>query len=151
MAKILRLALVLGVFCIISAGLLAYVYLFTSPQILMNSKVSFERSKREVLPPGTKGRVIQVAPKGYAGPVEILVGIGKNGKVSGLKILSQKETPGLGSNAAKPEFLKQFIGKSLKDKIEAKQDIEAITGATITSRAVCRGVKEALTKAKGKR
>lgn len=151
MGKIIRLALVLMIFCVISAGLLAYVFLFTAPKIIMNGQLAFERSAREVLPVGTKGKVIQVAPRGYGGPIQLLVGIDQKEKVSGLKILSQAETPGLGSNAVKPEFLRQFIGKSTQDKLEPKQDIDAITGATITSRAICQGVKKALAKAKEKK
>jgi electron transport complex protein RnfG len=56
------------------------------------------------------------------------------------------ETPGLGTKAFSPQFLGQFVGKSVKDPIKPKEDIDAITGATITSRAVCKGVKSALKK-----
>lgn len=143
-----KLALILTVVCVISAGLLSYVYLFTQPRIELNSKLTYERAVREVLPEGISGEAVKVSPRGYSGPIEMLIGINKEGKVTGLKVLNHRETPGLGANIVKESFLKQFIGKSLKNPIEPKKDIDAITGATISSRAVCKGIKEALRKVK---
>ena len=144
MARILRLASILAIFCVISAGGLAYVYLFTQPKIERNSRLELEKAKQEVLPESGKGRAISVSPKGYSGPIDMLVGIDPQGKVSGVKILAHRETPGLGANIAKPKFLDQFKGKTMNDPIEPKKDIDAVTGATISSKAVCNGVKEAL-------
>ena len=97
------------------------------------------------------GYAIKVAPKGYAGPVEIMVGISTDGKVTGIKILSHTETPGLGANAPKPKFSGQFKDKPTKDKLEVvkiapskENQIQAITGATITSKAVTLGVNDAI-------
>ncbi|MGB9612981.1 MAG: FMN-binding protein [Candidatus Margulisiibacteriota bacterium] len=143
--KIIRLGLMLMVFCIISAGSLALVYLFTKPKIELNAKLALEQAKQEVLA-GKKGKADLVSPRGYAGQIDMMVGVGEDGKVIKVKILNQRETPGLGANIIKEEFLKQFSGKSLKDPIEPKKDIDAITGATISSRAVSIGVKEALKK-----
>jgi electron transport complex protein RnfG len=160
MKRIMNLAMILMVFCVISAGGLAYVYLFTQPQIDKNAKLSLENSLREVLPGSAdfeevkcgeaqayksdKGYAVLVTPRGYGGPVKMLVGVDKEGKVVRVKVLDQKETPGLGARVIQPEFLNQFSGKSESDKLEPKQDIDAITGATITSRAACQGVKQAL-------
>ena len=144
MGKIVKLGVILAIFCTISAGMLAFVYLFTQPRIELNSKLALEKAKLEVLPASGKGKAISVSPRGYSGPIEMLVGVDPKGKVSGVKILSQRETPGLGAGIVKPSFLKQFIGKSSKDPIEPKKDIDAITGATISSRAVCEGVRDAL-------
>ncbi|OGC22867.1 hypothetical protein A2310_00525 [candidate division WOR-1 bacterium RIFOXYB2_FULL_37_13] len=165
MGKILKLGFVLMVFCVISAGALAYVYLFTQPKIELNGKRAFESSLTEVLPNalvfnivkiGSKevyqglsgkdiiGTVFFASPRGYSSNINMLVGIDSNAKISGIKIVSQNETPGLGTNVAKRSFLDQFLGKTANDQIEAKKDIDAITGATISSRAVCRGVREAL-------
>lgn len=146
MGKIIKLGIILAVFCIISAGSLAFVYLFTQPQIELNAQLTLEKSKREVLPASGKGRAISVSPKGYSGPIDMLVGIDPQGKVSGVKILNHRETPGLGANIVRPKFLDQFKGKTLKDPIEPKKDIDALTGATISSKGVCDGVKEALRK-----
>lgn len=154
------MATILMVFCVISAGGLAFVYLFTQPKIEQNAKLSLENSLREVLPGSTafeelkgegaqvyksdKGYAVLVSLRGYSGPVKMLVGVDKEGKVVRVKVLDQKETPGLGAKVVQPEFLSQFSGKSESDKLEPKQDIDAITGATITSRAACQGVKQAL-------
>jgi electron transport complex protein RnfG len=144
--KILKLGIILMVFCVAAAGGLAYVYLFTQPRIEANAKLIYDQSVKEVLPTG--GKAIAVSPRGYSSAINLLVGVDARGKVIGIKVLSQQETPGLGANIVRPEFLKQFIGKSARDPIEANKDIDAITGATISTRAVCSGVKEAIEKAK---
>ena len=146
MGKIIKLALILAIFCVISAGGLAFIYMFTQPKIDLNQKLVYDSSVKEVLP--QPGQAIPVSPRGYSGTIKMLVGIDKTGKVIGLKVLSQTETPGLGANVVNQNFLKQFIGKTAKDPIEPKKDIDAITGATISSRAVCAGVKQALKEAK---
>jgi electron transport complex protein RnfG len=92
----------------------------------------------------TVGWVVQVGPRGYGGPLIFAVGIDSRGKVTGMAIIDNKETPGLGQNVQKPEFQEQFIGKSAKDALEVKKDIDALTGATISSKAVTLGVKEAV-------
>ena len=67
-------------------------------------------------------------------------------------MLEHNETPGLGDNASKPKFRDQFKGKKI-DSLEVTKEhsdtkhIQAMTGATISSRAVTRGVKEAVEKA----
>ncbi len=97
------------------------------------------------------GYAIKVAPKGYAGPVELMVGISIEGKVEGIKILSQSETPGLGANSVKKSFTSQYKGKALEPAINVvktspsnSNEIQALTGATITSKAVTLGVNEAI-------
>lgn len=97
------------------------------------------------------GVIFKVFPKGYGGPIKMLVGVDLNGKIAGLKILEQKETPGLGAHITdenykntKKSFVAQFLGKMKTDKIAPKADIDAITGATISTRAVCSGVRQAL-------
>jgi electron transport complex protein RnfG len=98
------------------------------------------------------GLIVTVSSPGSQAPIKMLVGVKKDGTISGVKILSISETPGLGANAENPNyfvnkekkitFLSQFTGKNVaKDPLVAKQDIIAITGATITSNAVSKGVK----------
>lgn len=149
-------------FCVISAGALAFVYIFTQPQIERYARMSFESSLKEALPgaesykeaemgifEGEKrgeviGWVFTASPQGYGGKIGMLVGINLEGRVTGVKILSQKETPGLGVNILKPSFLSQFINKTADDPLEPKKDIDAITGATISSRAVSSGVRQSI-------
>src|SRR3712207_8052036 len=80
----------------------------------------------------------------------MMVGITTDGKVSGIKILSHSETPGLGANAETPQFSGQYKDKPAKElevvkgTASADNQIAAITGATITSKAVTKGVNEAI-------
>ena len=105
---------------------------------------------------GTKGGevvgyTIKTTPKGYGGKVEVMVGISNDGKISGVKIGNHTETPGLGSKSADPSFKDQYNGKSTKTPLNVvkgnasnENDIVAISGATITSKAVTAGVNAAM-------
>jgi electron transport complex protein RnfG len=79
----------------------------------------------------------------------MLVAVDKNGKIIDFNIITSNETPGLGANASNPKFRDQFKGKESKN-LEVTKDpsqkdkIQAMTGATISSRAVTKGVKEAV-------
>ncbi|MEG0775741.1 RnfABCDGE type electron transport complex subunit G [Clostridium sp.] len=90
------------------------------------------------------GYLITVNPSGYGGEIKMMVGISSDGKVEGIKILTHNETPGLGSNAEKPKFADQFKGKSAEKELAVGSDIQAITGSTITSKAVTNGVNTAI-------
>ena len=97
------------------------------------------------------GYAIKVETKGYGGKIEMMVGISNQGKLDGIKILNHSETPGLGAKAPEPSFSDQYKGKEIKTPLEVvkgkaskENDIAAITGATITSKAVTKGVNEAV-------
>jgi len=94
------------------------------------------------------GVCVSVSPNGYGGAIDMIVGVGADGKVTGVDIINQSETAGLGSNATKPEFREQYVGKGTISKVVktgAKEDeIDAITSATITSKAVTNGVNSAV-------
>lgn len=99
----------------------------------------------------TVGYTMKLNTKGYGGNIELMVGISTDGKVQGIKILSLSETPGLGANSQKPTFYGQYKGKSIEKDLQVTKasspkdnEIQAITGATITSKAVTRGVNEAV-------
>jgi electron transport complex protein RnfG len=88
--------------------------------------------------------VIKVEATGYSSVISSLVGLDLDNKIIGIEVLSQQETAGLGANIAKESFLKQFIGKT-KEELKIKKDggqIDAITGATISSRAITDGVRK---------
>jgi Na+-translocating ferredoxin:NAD+ oxidoreductase subunit G len=99
------------------------------------------------------GAVLRTSRASYNGAIKILVGVGTNGKISGVKILEHSDTPGLGANAASAgyyvdrakgiHFYDQFAGKAVSDPFVPKNDVVAITAATITSRAVAASVKAA--------
>ncbi|GAA0697990.1 RnfABCDGE type electron transport complex subunit G [Paraclostridium ghonii] len=97
------------------------------------------------------GYTIKTTPKGYGGKVEVMVGISNDGKISGVKVGNHSETPGLGSKAADPLFKDQYNGKSVETPLNVvkgnasnESDIVAISGATITSKAVTAGVNAAM-------
>lgn len=101
------------------------------------------------------GYTIKTIPKGYGGTVEIIIGINKEGKLSGIKVGNNTETPGLGKNAATPKFQNQFKDKDwdknvqvIKNGTPKDNEILSIAGATITSNAVTKGVNQALKLAK---
>lgn len=109
----------------------------------------------EVFEGKTQGKVIgytvKTTPKGYGGSVEIIIGIDVEGKVKGVKVGENSETPGLGKNAATPKFQGQFIEKDwekgvalIKHGTPKNNEILSIAGATITSTAVTKGVNTAL-------
>ncbi len=102
------------------------------------------------------GYIFGVAPKGYGGAIPMLVSIDLDGVIKGVKILDiSTETPGLGANAVNPSFLSQYSGKTVSmspiavTKQPSNDAIEAMTSATITTKAVTSGVNTALEFFKG--
>ncbi len=96
------------------------------------------------------GYAISVTEKGYGGDIEVMVGMNFVGEITGVEILSINETPGLGMNAKDETFRSQFKGLpptggfSAKDTAQQKQNVDALTGATITSQAVSGAVNKAV-------
>lgn len=154
--------------CIISAGALSSVYKVTKVKIDDNIRASDIKKRQEVFPnavnfiekeiEGKKlwvgldkdgkeiGVVIKVSPRGYAGIINTTIGINRDDTISSVAInkLDQTETPGLGVKITQDSFKSQFKGKK-GDEIKLKKDggtIDAITAATISSRAVANGIKD---------
>lgn len=93
--------------------------------------------------------VTSVSANGYGGDVKVMVGIDLDLKIVNAKIIEASETPGLGGNASKPEFIGQFTGKSgelevVKGKSGGENEISAISSATVTSKAVTSAVNAAV-------
>lgn len=93
------------------------------------------------------GYVLRMEPNGYGGAIKMLIGINCEGKVEGLSILEHSETPGFGANATKDSFKNQFVDRStplsVTKSAPGENEIQAITGATITSTAVTNAVNAA--------
>lgn len=96
------------------------------------------------------GYTVKTNPNGYGGRVEVLVGISKDGKIVGVKIGTQTETPGLGTKITNPEYLNQYMNKGTEQEFittkggeTGDEYINAITGATVSSEAVTDGVNVA--------
>ena len=92
------------------------------------------------------GYAVQVAPAGFGGPVTMMVGISE-GEVTGISVISHTETPGLGAvaaaaNAKGEAFRGQFVGQS--GVLAVGDQIDGMSGATITSKTVVAGVNAAL-------
>jgi electron transport complex protein RnfG len=85
--------------------------------------------------------------KGFAGHAEMMAGFLPNGKIYNIIVLQHRETPGLGTKMAEPFFKKQFIGKNPAIfKLRVKKDggqVDAITAATVSSRAYCDALQRA--------
>ena len=91
------------------------------------------------------------SPSGYGGDIKVAIGVSnKTNKITGFTVLSHSETAGLGAKATEDEFKSQFIGKSAnginytKNGASNDTEIDALSGATITSNAVCEAVDRAL-------
>lgn len=88
--------------------------------------------------------------KGFAGRFSLMVGFQTDGSISNIEVLEHKETPGLGTKMALPAFKDQFKGLKISDmkdgKLKVKKDggtVDAITAATISSRAFCDAINRA--------
>lgn len=165
-------ALALLMICLVATALLAGTNLITSEKIAANA-VEKENSSRMVVIPtasdfsevttlesgitycealaedGTKiGYVFTSGAKGYGGTVGVMIGVDNDGVITGIEILSHAETPGLGANATGDAFKSRFSGKSGELTVDKNsndgQNIQAITAATITSKAVVSAVNAAL-------
>jgi electron transport complex protein RnfG len=93
------------------------------------------------------------APDGYGGPIELIIGIARDGRVLGVRVLDHAETPGLGDpiEERRSGWIRSFDGRALDDPAPARWtvrrdggDFDQFTGATITPRAVVRAVRRAL-------
>lgn len=96
------------------------------------------------------GYTIKVLPKGYGGEIELMVGIKEDGSISGVNIGNMSETPGLGARSKEETFYGQYASKPateltvIKSGTPGETEIQAISGATITSKAVTSGVNAAV-------
>ena len=164
---IVRLTVTLLAICAVVAAVLAGVNMITKDKIAEIQVQKTENAIKEVLPDaqdvqqlplnGDAGFVqavyaaggsfaVQVAPGGFDGPVTMMVGVSE-GKVTGISVISHTETPGLGAvaaaqNAKGDAFRGQFVGQ--EGTLAIGDQIDAMSGATITSNAVVTGVNAAL-------
>lgn len=167
---IAKIGLILFAITAISAGILAGVNSVTAPIITANAKAKREAAMSKVLPDavafekveysaldtsvleaysaGDAGCVILCEPRGYGGAVSIVVGIKPDLTVNSIDITSQSETPGLGANCTTEEFMSQYAGKTKDIKVvksnPGANDVDAISSATVTTKAVTKGVNDAL-------
>ena len=168
---VLRMAGTLLLICAVTAGLLAGVNSITAPIIDDLNAAKTQEAISAVLPggfdteiadyadasgivskvyQGANGYAVEVGPGGFDNTITMMVGIDNEGKVLGISVVNHTETAGLGAvaDADTPKgiaFREQFMGAS--GSVSVTKDggtMDAITGATITSRAICVGVNAAL-------
>jgi electron transport complex protein RnfG len=165
MKGLFRLGFILMAICSVCALGLALINRVTSPFIASQKIEEEMNALKEVLPQASefkevamgdrtfqmgyyKGKLVGGAFKfsasGYSGPIEIVMGVSDDGRESGIKILTHSETPGLGARITEPWFTWQFKGKMLDEIFLEKGRIDAIAGATISSRGVTDAVRENL-------
>jgi len=188
-AAIFRGSIGLGIFAIVTAGLIAFTQMTTAERIAKAEKQARTKALQEIvpraehdndmlestiiLPPspllGTTEKseafvatkdnkfvaviLPVIAPDGYTGAIQGIVGIRPDGSIQGVRVTAHKETPGLGDKVEirKSNWVEGFTDHSLKQPDEAlwkvKKDggsFDQMTGATITPRAIVKGVKNAL-------
>ena len=165
---VLRLAVTLLLISGVMAAALAGVNSITAPKIEQLNYEKTQAAVSAVLPgggdevaapavdlvskvyKGANGYAVEVTPSGFDNTITMMVGVDNSGNVTGISIISHTETAGLGAVAAATTsageaFRAQFVG--LNGNVSVTKDggqVEAITSATITSRAVCAGVNAAL-------
>ncbi len=88
------------------------------------------------------GHAVSLTSRGFGGDLAMIVGIGVDGKVAGVQVISHSETPGLGSKATLESYLAQYNGKG--GTLALGGGVDAVSGATISSKAVLSGVNLAL-------
>jgi len=171
-SSILKITLNLAVACFISGLIISAVYSFTADAAAQKVIELRDESMRLLVAdadefiPWEENEEVFIAKKGgepiafivpsenpgYEGVMQLLTAIATDGTIINYTITAHKETPGLGDRANKSPFKDQFVGKSL-DALEVVKDptdhehIQAMTGATISSRAATNAVKKALIEA----
>lgn len=98
------------------------------------------------------GYCIKVTESGYGGKIQSIVGVDMNGKVTGVSVISNSETAGLGANIKNESFRSQFVGKGEVSVVKAgagDNEIDALSGATISSKAMAASVNRAVEAAQG--
>ena len=90
----------------------------------------------------TVGYCYTVTPNGFGGALELMVGVSPAGKVCGVEVIDHSETSGIGSNVLTSTYLARYLGKA--GTLTLGEDVDALTGATVSSKAVLAGVNAAL-------
>lgn len=161
MKDIIKPALVLAVITTVAAVLLSFTYVVVEPKIAAQGDADLKEALRQVMPEaddfelvgdelyeayssGEKvGNVVVAYGPGYSSEIKTLVGVDNDKKVTSIKVLYQVETPGLGTKIEEDSFTGQFSGKEASELVLG-EGIDAITGATVSSKAVADSVKEAI-------
>ena len=172
MGKIIKLGITLLIVTVVSAGALSVTNNFTKEIIDEKALEKNLAYMREILPDAddfkvvedpaiadikeveeayeavkggdTSGYVIKTKTQGYGGDVIILTGINIDGTIAGIRVASQSETPNLGTKITEDEFGSQFEGLGAEKELKLNEDVDQVSGATISSRAAINGVNASI-------
>ena len=184
-----RNSLLLGVFAVVTTGVIAATFLGTKDLIAEQIRAARARALLEIVPDDRHNNAMldttipiadkdllnldteqqvfvamqndtpvafvfpSVAPDGYSGAIDMLVGVNADGSIAGVRVVQHEETPGLGDKVdlKKSDWVLNFNGRSLGDPAPAKWKVkkdkgvfDQFTGATITPRAVTKAVYKTL-------
>ena len=180
MSENLKIALKLTLICFIAVLLLSTVNICTQKKIAENENKVENLANKELFQQGAKfekkefknpiidktkeyfynvynsqnakiGYIISVMANGYGGEMKLMVALNNSLEIVNVKLLKNSETPGIGKNAEKSEYMKKFIGTNTKEKPLpqkkndlSSEDSDSITGATITFNAIANGIKRSI-------
>jgi len=161
MKEAIKYSLILSSICLVASALLAGVYTLTKFRIETQAEAEIEASLKQVLPGASRfepvpdenggilyykgfdnkdklaGIVFSAQGKGYSSTIETMCGMLLTGEITAIKVISQNETPGIGTRVSEKTFADQFAKKS----IAGLSEVSAISGATISSKALINSVK----------
>jgi len=181
----LKIALKLTLICFVSVLLLSIANIITCKKIANNSIKTEEEANKQLFPAGIKfekkfftnqsiqkekeyyykvydnsnliGYIVSIITKGYGGDMKLMVAMDTALVIVNVKLLNNSETPGIGKNAEKPEYMKKFIGTNSADKpipinksMLSQQEADSISGATITFKGISNGIQKAVDYIKNK-
>lgn len=160
--------IILVIICLIVTLALSLTYKITKPIIDRNISLaeseamalvlpgsdSFKETSSELAPNVEKAMVstngagiaVLASEKSFGGPLKVMVGISSDGKITGVTIVSHADTPGLGTLPMEEDVMSQYVGLSSLPESTIKNDaqVDAISGATISSNAIYLAIKNAL-------
>lgn len=166
--------LVLVVICFVTTFLLAFTYGVTAPIIAENTAKAASEARMELLPDGDNfsdagadlyvleegkvyatevytadngaGMVVTVKTNSYGGVLTAMVGINKDGEITGVKVTDHADTPGVGTKAHAEGHLSQYVGLTelTSDQVKSDPSVQHVTGASVSSGAVHKAVYCAL-------
>ena len=166
--------LVLVIICFVVTFLLAFTYGVTAPVIAENTAKAASEARMELLPDADNfsdsgadlfvleegkvyavdaytadngaGMVVTVKTNSYGGMLTAMVGIDKDGAITGVKVTEHADTPGVGTNAHTPEYLERYKGLTelQSDQIKSDPSVDHYTGASVSSGAIHKAVYCAL-------
>ena len=173
MKETIKLVAVLTIISSLSAAMLAAVYNVTMGPIMQALEEKTAKAAGEVMPEGASAAVKQsvdgqtlfvaraadgtvravaiegTSQNGYGGEIKLMVGLGTDKTLVNYRVISSKETAGLGTKIAEPDFMRPLLGKPFSANWKVKKDggdFDAVTSATISSRAALECIRDAISK-----